>query len=80
MINYEEFVFLGHYYEPLQTRYLSVAKILRFRDKSWHKIFNNPLYHQLVLNRFGQKAVDNIKDLNQIKLRRKLLNDEVKRI
>ena len=80
MINYEEFIFLGYHYEPLQTRHLSVAHALRLRDESWHKIFNNPLYHQWVLNSFGYKALDNIKDLNQIKLRRKFLNDEVKRI
>lgn len=63
--------FLGYYHESFQTKYLSVAQALRFRDESWHKIFNNPLHHQWVLNIFGQMALDNIKDLNQIKLRRK---------
>ena len=54
--------------------------MLRFRDELWYKVFNSPLYHQLVLNRFGQKVLDNIKDLNQMKLRRQLLNDEAKQI
>ena len=71
---YEEFAFLSYEHKPLQTKYLSAAQVLRFRDDAWHRVFNDPPFHQLVKNRFGQEALDNVKDLSKIKLQRKLLN------
>ena len=44
------------------------------------KFLINDYNYQSLLYSFEQKILDNIIDLNQIKLKRKLLNDEVKRI
>ena len=70
---YEEFAFLSYEHKPLQTKYLSAAQVLKFRDDAWHRVFNDPPFHQLVKNKFGQQALDNVKELSKIKLERKLL-------
>ncbi len=60
---------------PLPTKHLSAAEVLRFRDRAWDTYFKRPEYHKVVADRFGQEAADHIKDMANIKLKRKLLGD-----
>jgi anaerobic magnesium-protoporphyrin IX monomethyl ester cyclase len=69
------FAFLSYETEPLPTKFLSSAEVLRFRDEAWQKYFTNPAYLSLVENKFGQIALNNVKDMTKIKLKRKLLGD-----
>jgi radical SAM superfamily enzyme YgiQ (UPF0313 family) len=66
-----------HSYEclPLPTKHLSASEVLRFRDRAWNMYFNRPEYHKVVEDKFGKVAVDHIKEMASIKLRRKLLGD-----
>lgn len=72
---YEGFAFLAYDCLPLPTKHLSAAEVLQFRDDAWHKIFSNPDYLKLVESKFGPKQRNNVEDLFQIRLKRKLLGD-----
>ena len=66
-----------HSYDTLNlsTAKLSAGQILKFRDEAWMKYHTNEKYLNLIKEKFGQKAVDNIKSTTKIKLKRKLLGD-----
>jgi radical SAM superfamily enzyme YgiQ (UPF0313 family) len=72
---FEGFAFLSYESEPLPTKYLTSAEVLKFRDKAWHKYFTNPDYLNLVENRFGLEERKNVEHMSTIKLKRKLLGD-----
>ena len=66
-----------HSYETLNLAndHLSAAEILAFRDKAWDTYHQSPKYLELMKERFGQKAVDELNDTKTVKLKRKLLGD-----
>lgn len=66
-----------HSYEclPLQTKYLSSAEVLKFRDEAFHKYFERPEYLSMIEGTFGGVARKNIEELTKVKLKRKLLGD-----
>ena len=47
--------------------------MLEFRDQAFIKYFNNPKYIENIRKRFGEKAVDHVKKMMQIKLERKFV-------
>jgi radical SAM superfamily enzyme YgiQ (UPF0313 family) len=59
--------------QPMSTKHLSAAEVLRFRDKAFVDYTSDPKYLDLVRRKFGEPAVDFLKGLLQIKLRRRLL-------
>jgi hypothetical protein len=54
---------------------LSAAQVLKFRDEAWQQYFTNPLYLDLVQEKFGLVQRQNIEAMTRIKLRRQLLGD-----
>lgn len=74
--SYEGYAFLSYEAQPVPTRHLSAAEVLRFRDHAWHTYFSNPSYLQLVDRTFGPVARQNVEDMAKIKLRRRLLENE----
>lgn len=72
---YEEYSFLGYNCVPSGTPKMSPAEVLAFRDYFFDTCFTNPGFLNSIKNRFGQKAVDEIKEMTKIKLKRRLLND-----
>ncbi len=66
-----------HAYEtlPLPTETLSAAEVLRFRDNAFNTYFSSPVYLDMINKKFGEKAVEHIKQMLSIKLRRKLLGE-----
>ena len=70
---YEGFAFLSYECDPLQTKYLSAAEVLQFRDDAWNKYFTNPEYLSLVEKRFGLKQRENVENMAKIQLKRKIL-------
>ena len=73
--SYEGYAFLSYESQPLQTRYLSPAEVLKFRDEAWQKYFSNPDYLSLVERKFGPQERKNVEDMAGIRLKRKLLGD-----
>lgn len=62
---------------PMSTRYLTAAQVLKFRDDMWHEYFESESYHNLVRRTFGEKAVNFIKNMTKIRLKRKILGDKL---
>lgn len=66
-----------HSYETfnLQSDNLTSAEILSFRDKAWNAYHSHDKYLNLMKDKFGQKAVDELDSTKKVKLKRKLLGD-----
>lgn len=73
--NFEGFAFLSYESQPMRTKHLSAAEVLKFRDEAWQTYFTNPTYLDLVGKRFGATQRKNVEDMTTIKLKRKLLGD-----
>lgn len=73
--SFEGYAFLSYESEPLPTKYLSSAQVLRFRDEAWQKYFSNPAYLDLVERKFGTVERKNVEDMAKIRLKRRLLGD-----
>lgn len=73
--SYEGYSFLSYECQPLPTKYVGSADVLRFRDQAWHQYFTNPSYLELVEQKFGLSRRKNIEDMAHIRLKRKLLGD-----
>jgi radical SAM superfamily enzyme YgiQ (UPF0313 family) len=67
--------FLSYDSEPLPTKYLSAAQVVKFRDDAWRTYFTNPAYLQTVEKTFGPQQRKNVEAMASIKLKRKLLGD-----
>ncbi len=69
--------FSQHSYDTLNlgNNHVSSAEILAFRDKAWDTYHSNEKYLNLLENKFGQKARDELDSTKTIKLKRKLLGD-----
>lgn len=73
--SYAGYAFLSYECEPLATRHVGAAEVLRFRDEAFHTYFTNPAYLALVERRFGAQQRANVEDMTKIRLKRKLLGD-----
>ena len=73
--SYEGYAFLSYESQPLPTKYISSAEVLKFRDDAWQTYFTNPDYLNLVENVFGHEQRSNVEDMASIRLKRKLLGD-----
>ncbi len=67
--------FLSYYSQPLPTRHVSAADVLRFRDEAWQTYFTNPGFLGLIEKRFGTVERQNIEDMTVVPMRRKLLGN-----
>lgn len=65
----------GYYTEPLSTRYISNKEVLKFRDNAFNIYHNNPKYLKMIEKKFGNKVINHIKKMLDIKIKRKLLED-----
>jgi radical SAM superfamily enzyme YgiQ (UPF0313 family) len=59
--------------QPLATRHLSAAEVLRFRDQAFHTYFTSPKFLDLVANKFGPGTAQHIREMSAHKLERKLV-------
>jgi radical SAM superfamily enzyme YgiQ (UPF0313 family) len=73
--SYAGYGFLSYDCEPLATRHVSAADVLRFRDGAWQRYFSDPGYLALVASKFGAQERANVEDMAQIRLKRRLLGD-----
>jgi anaerobic magnesium-protoporphyrin IX monomethyl ester cyclase len=73
--SYEGYAFLSYESQPLPTKYVNSAEVLKFRDEAWQKYFTNPAYLNLVERKFGAIQRKNVEDMASIRLKRKILGD-----
>ena len=69
--------FSQHSYDmlPLPTSSLSAAEVLAFRDEAFHRYFANPVYLDMVGEKFGVEVRDHLVEMSSTRLKRKLLGD-----
>lgn len=60
---------------PLPTKTLPAAEVLAFRDQAFQTYWSRPEFHSMIERKFGTAAVENIKKLLKVKLKRKILGD-----
>jgi anaerobic magnesium-protoporphyrin IX monomethyl ester cyclase len=72
---YSEFGFLSYDHIPDSTPTLSAKDIIAFRDYAFEVLHKNPRFLNMVQQKFGSAAVDNINRLSSVRLKRKLLGD-----
>lgn len=73
--SYEGYAFLSYDCQPLPTKHLSAAQVLKFRDDAWQTYFTNPAYLDVVERRFGATERSNVEDMTRIRLKRRILGD-----
>lgn len=72
---YEGYSFHGYDTLPLSTEKLTASEILEFRDKAFDEYHSYPPFLERIGNKFGKIAVDNIKEMLKIKLKRKIVKN-----
>mgnify|MGYP006100156317 CR=1 FL=1 len=72
---FEEYAFFSYECKPLRTKYCDSKEVLKFRDEAWQKYFTNPNYLNMIKNKFGPENMQNVKNLSDIKLKRKILGN-----
>ena len=73
--DYAGYGFLSYDSQPLPTKHVSAAEVLRFRDRAWQTYFTTPDYLALVERRFGAQQRQNVEEMARIPLKRRLLGD-----
>jgi radical SAM superfamily enzyme YgiQ (UPF0313 family) len=73
--SYSGYAFLSYDSQPLPTKHLSAAEVLRFRDQAWKTYFTHQPYLDLVEKKFGPQERRNVEEMARIRLKRRLLGD-----
>ena len=73
--NYEGYSFHSYETIPLPTQTLRPEEILEYRDKSFTNYHMNKPFLNKIEEKFGKKAMNNMKDMTKVKLKRKILGD-----
>lgn len=71
--SYEGYSFHSYETLPLPTKNLTASQILEFRDKAFDVYHSNPKFLERITSKFGKKATDNILEMLEVKLKRKIL-------
>lgn len=72
---YEEFSFHSYETLPLPTDFLKAYQVLQLRDEKFTAYFQRPEFLNKIKNKFGIEAVENIKQMTKIKLKRKIIEE-----
>ena len=75
--NYEGYSFHSYETQPLPTETLRPDEILEYRDKAYINYHTQKPFLDKIERKFGKKALDNIKDMTSINLKRKILDDRL---
>ena len=62
---------------PLPTETLSAADVIKYRDENFIKYHNHKPFLEKINKKFGEKAANNIVEMTKIKLKRKILGDQI---
>ena len=73
--SYEGYSFHSYDTLPLPTENMEAYEILKLRDEHFIEYHNDNKFIDKIQNKFGEKAVKNIKDITKIKLKRKIIEE-----
>lgn len=74
---YSEFSFHSYDTKPLSTESLKAERILQLRDQKFEEYFSNKNFLKKIENKFGINAVVNIKNMLKVKLKRKIIEENL---
>ncbi len=66
----------SYYSLPMPTETLSAAEVLKFRDEAFTEYVTDPGYLQFVENKFGVDAATHLKDVAEIPLKRRIIEEQ----
>jgi hypothetical protein len=72
--NYSEFSFHSFDTIALSTETLTGAEVLKLRDQKFNEYFSGKKFLNKIEKKFGKKAVNNINQMLEVKLERKIFN------
>ena len=75
--SYEGYSFHSYETLPLPTEKLSAAEVIKLRDDNFIKYHNYKPFLEKIEKKFGKVAAQNIVEMAQIKLKRKILGDQI---
>ena len=75
--SYEGYSFHSYETQPLPTETLKADEILEYRDKSFINYHTHKTFLDKIERKFGQRALDNIKEMTKVNLKRKILDDRL---
>jgi anaerobic magnesium-protoporphyrin IX monomethyl ester cyclase len=61
---------------PLDTKHLTGADVLKFRDDAFRAYFSRPRYKKMIADKFGDEAVEHVEEMLKYTLHRKLLEQK----
>ena len=73
--NYEGYSFHSYETQPLPTDTLKAYEILQYRDLSFKKYHTHKSFLNKIENKFGKKALENIREMTKIDLKRKIIEN-----
>lgn len=68
--NWEAYSYYSKESLPLNTKHLSGEEVRKFRDEAFIKYYNRPEYKEMILNKYGQDAIDSVNNMLATKLNR----------
>ena len=60
---------------PLDTRHVSAAAVLKFRDEAFNIYFSNPVYQKMIASKFGLETLEHVRRMCVYKLDRRLVRE-----
>ena len=75
--SYEGYSFHSYETLPLPTDHLSAAEVIKLRDENFIKYHNYKPFLNKIEKKFGKIAARNIVEMSKIKLKRKILGDQI---
>ena len=70
---YVDYSFHSYTTKPIPTKHLSPAEVLKFRDEAFDIYHTSEAFINRIQEKFGDLAVNNIKEMVKVKLRRELV-------
>lgn len=74
---YEGYSFHSYETLPLRNENLSASEILKYRDECFNAYHAHAPFLEKIKSKFGLMAVENIKNMTKVKLKRKILEDNL---
>lgn len=56
---------------PLPTRHLTAGEVISFRDRAFHKYYENPAYLEMIERKFGRETAEGVREMTSVRIERR---------